>query len=230
MKMCAGWKLNRRKPAHAPASAPASWTTSIWSLPAAAISNVRATMNTTPAARPSTPSRKLTVFCIPNSQNRLTGIANQPRSTTVVLPEPPDPGNPKYLITKPNPTTATKATSSWNANLMPGLTDQRSSAIRSTAARPDTTSTPVLVVVDGTNIKTATAKPTNMASPPSSGVGVECAWRPPGTATMPVRLETRIANGTSRAQAANATSSGQSPGRTLSRRVSRKVMLKKSDN
>src|SRR6266852_1376138 len=167
MKILAGWKLKRRKPAHVPARAPDSFTASGDSLacvPAAVIKRVKATI----------------------------------------------------------------ATSSWNANLRPGLTDQRSSATRSKAARPETTSTPVLVVLDGTNIKTATAKPTNMASPPRSGVGVTCAWRPPGTATMPVRFESRIASGTITAQTASATSSGQRPGSTLSRRVSRKVRLKKS--
>jgi hypothetical protein len=43
------------------------------------MSRVRATMKTTPAAKPSTPSRKLTVFCMPSSQKRLTGIESQPR-------------------------------------------------------------------------------------------------------------------------------------------------------
>ncbi len=212
-----------------PARAPDSFTASGDSLacvPAAVIKRVMATIATTPAARPSTPSRKFTVFCMPSNHSRLTGMANHPSCTRCVWP--PSVGKPKNVTTKPNTTTATSATSSWNANLRPGLTDQRSSAIRSQAARPETTSTPVLVVLDGTNIKTATAKPTNMASPPRSGVGVTCAWRPPGTATMPVRFESRIASGTITAQTASATSSGQRPGSTLSRRVSRKVRLKKS--
>src|SRR5207253_50643 len=61
--------------AHQPARAPLICTTSgCFSWPAASISTT-ATMATTPAARPSAPSRKLTVFCIPTSQKTLTPIA-----------------------------------------------------------------------------------------------------------------------------------------------------------
>jgi len=84
-------------------------------------------------------------------------------------------GRPKYVIRNPKTKTATSATSSWNANLRPGLTGQRSSAMRRIAARPDTTSTPVRLMLDGTKIRTAIAKPTNIASPPSSGVALVCA-------------------------------------------------------
>src|SRR5258708_20482935 len=76
---------------------------------------------------------------------------------------------------------------------------------------------------------TATAKPTNIARPPSSGGGRTSAWRPPGSAMRPVRRESWIASGTTTTQTTNPASKGQRPGTTRSRRVSRNVPLKKSD-
>src|SRR5216683_3826206 len=104
-----------------------------------------------------------------------------------------------------------------------------SAAISSAAAKPETTSTPVRVVLDGTKTMTATAKPTNIARPPSSGVGRAWACRPPGSAIRPVRRESWIASGTTTKQTTNAASKGERPGTTRSRRVSRNVPLKKSD-
>ena len=74
MKILAGWKLKIRKPRQAPASA-AERITTFSSLPLliAAAARIPATMATTPAASPSTPSRRLIVFCIPSSQNSVSG-------------------------------------------------------------------------------------------------------------------------------------------------------------
>ena len=78
MKMRAGWKLKIRNPAQQPARAPLSCTTSgCLSCPAANM-RITATMAMTPAANPSTPSRKLTVFCMLTSQKTLTGAISHP--------------------------------------------------------------------------------------------------------------------------------------------------------
>jgi len=76
----------------------------------------------------------------------------------------------------------------------------------------------------------ATAKPMNIAMPPSSGLGVECRWRSLGCAITPRRRESQIMKGTSAAVVANASSIGHRPGRRWSRIASSELMLKKSDS
>src|SRR5450759_1014604 len=119
----------------------------------------------------------------------------------------------------PNTTTARRDRKTWTPSLTQGLIERRSSMIKRPAARPDTTSSPGVSAYPGRKISTAAANPANSASPPSRGVGLACAWRPPGWAISPVRRDTTIASGTTSAQTANATSSGHSPGSRWSRRL-----------
>src|SRR6185312_8863554 len=132
-------------------------------------------------------------------------------------------------MTKPKAATATIATSSWRPNLTIGRTGQRSSAMRRIVARAETTTTPVASTLCGTSTITATAKPRNMASPPSSGVGWRCGCLGLGIAIRPVRRESLIISGVAATQITNASSSGHRPGSRRSRRVVRKSTLKKSD-
>ena len=117
----------------------------------------------------------------------------------------------------PRPTTAMSAIASCSPNFKSGGIDQRSSTISSTAANPETASTPMMPGRSlGSawlmNRSIAAPKPMNIASPPSSGIGRECGWRSLGWAMTPARRETQIMGGTSTAQIANANSIGQMPG------------------
>ena len=231
MKMRAGAKLKRRKPPHTPARPAASCTTSVWCVPAAAKTRVTATMSTTPAASPSTPSRKLTVFCMPMIQNRLIGTASQPSCTT------PADGRLTNVIwnSLPNASTAISAMRSCSPNLLRGGSDHLSSAIRRMAASADTISTPTTSnrsfrATSGRVKAMAMAKPANIAMPPSSGMGLACTWRSLGCAITPRRRESQIMSGTRAAVVANASSIGHRPGRRWSRIAISEVTLKKSDS
>ena len=92
----AGWKLKTRKPTQQPISAPLITMTSLCTGACgptrliAASSSTTATMPTTPAAAPSTPSMRLMEICSPVIQATVIGSATQARSTTW---EPSCPGS-----------------------------------------------------------------------------------------------------------------------------------------
>ena len=97
MKMRAGKKLWRRKPTHAPATIAERMAASIFPSDSARIANVRPAIAQTPEARPSIPSRKLTMFMTATIQTTVSGIPTQAgRSTT------PRNGNVKWSIQTPN--------------------------------------------------------------------------------------------------------------------------------
>ncbi len=123
------------------------------------------------------------VFCIPTSQKRLTGVIRSPRLTMWL------PGRLKNLIWMPNISTATSPRPICTASLSHGCMGLRSSMARSAIARPDTIRTPGVSLNSGAKIATATANPAYMARPPSRGIGLTCAWRPPGSAIHPNRRE-----------------------------------------
>ena len=81
MKTRAGWKLWRRKPRQAPASAAASTAAPPRLSESARIANVEAVIAPMPAARPSIPSMKLKLFISATIQSIVTGYCSAPRSS-----------------------------------------------------------------------------------------------------------------------------------------------------
>ena len=78
MKTRAGWKLWRRKPRQAPASAAASSAAPPRLSESARIANVDAVIAPMPAASPSMPSMKLKLFMSATIQSIVTGYCSAP--------------------------------------------------------------------------------------------------------------------------------------------------------
>src|SRR5204862_644834 len=95
-------------------------------------------------------------------------------------------------------------------------------------ARPETMSRPSVCRLCGTKTKTASAKPSHIATPPRRGVGFAWACRPPGWATTPKRRDSTAAKGTATALTINAKMNGHKPGRRCSVRPASAASLKKS--
>jgi hypothetical protein len=97
MKIRAGKKLCRRKPMHAPATTAERMAASVLPSESARIANVRPAIAHTPDARPSIPSRKLTMFMTATIHTTVSVIPTEAgRSTT------PMNGNVKWSIHTPD--------------------------------------------------------------------------------------------------------------------------------
>ena len=127
MNTRAGWKLWRRKPRHAPASAAASSAAPPRLSESARIANVDAVIAPTPAARPSMPSMKLKLFISATIQSIVTGYCSAPRSSGCSS------GSVRWSIVAPGGRPGWRRPTSSPANFAIGLISKRSSS-RPTAA------------------------------------------------------------------------------------------------
>ena len=113
MKTDAGWKLWTRKPSAAPAVIAASTPAASRPRSKAMIAKATAEIAQTPAARPSTPSEKLTTFITATMPSTVSGPPKSPNSSA--------PRNGKVMFSTTTPAlTSTSAASTWPASLAHG--------------------------------------------------------------------------------------------------------------
>ncbi len=171
----------------------------------AASSNVAATIATTPAARPSTPSRKLMVFCRLTNQTSVTSTDTIGASVTI------PPGSPMNRMEMSKPTIASSEAATWKPNLNSGRTPPMSSKTISVVMTAADRSKPS---VDGSVEKSAadSPNPRYMASPPRRAVGSRWMKRSPGLATAPSRKASHRTGSTTMAVQTSAASKGTTAG------------------
>ena len=172
MKIRAGGKLYPRKATHPAASTASSAAASCTPTAAAASRVGTAAMAATPAASPSSPSRRLTALLTPTSHSTVTGTDQGPR--WAMREEPPSrDGTEIQSMRRPSPT-ETAAPASWPRSLAWGDSPRRSSTrptTKTTAVPPSTASRgwrgrPLRARRDH-----PTSQPAISATPPSRGTG-----------------------------------------------------------
>ena len=199
MKTRAGWKLWRRKPSDAPASEAESNAAPPRSSLSASTQNVIAVIAAMPAARPSMPSMKLTLFIRATIQITVTGYCSVPRSKGSKN------GSVMWSIVAPAATGMIAAPIS-PASLASGGSEKRSS-IRPTRVHA---TAPARIAVRrparaGSSTSRGTAIAISMAIPPPNGIARSCSRRPsPGRSTRPSLNASRAASGVSASASPNA--------------------------
>ena len=173
----------------------------------AASRHTPATIAITPAATPSAPSSRFTDTCMPTSHTTVTGALNHMRSMT---DGECDPGMAIVVMVIPKSTASTPAPTSI-PSLLRHERSRMSSIAMATVIAAVTARTCQRSAMLEPKIAIATAKPANIAIPPS--LGVVCRWRwraPSGSATAPARRASQIDPGTAAMQTALATRNGGS--------------------
>ncbi len=165
------------------------------------IANATAAIVQTPAARPSTPSEKLTTFIIATRPMTVTGPPAEPKSIA------PRNGSVMLVASTP-PTTGMIAAAVWPSSLTAGCRSKRSSTaptsvISAAPSRMPTKRSWVRAVVS-MNSSPATSAPAKMARPPSSGVDSRPRPRALGWSTAPTRWAKRAVSGVRTTATANA--------------------------
>jgi len=173
----------------------------------------------TPAARPSTPSEKLTTFIITTSPItvRIGPALVKPASGKARWPAN---GSSIAFTATPKCTTITAA-STWPASFTPGCSSKRSSSAPTAVITAAASSTPCHSwcserVPAGSHTRPAASAPAKIARPPSSGVGRSDRPRSRGSSIAPTALANCIVRGVSSAvttaAARNAKSASSSVG------------------
>jgi hypothetical protein len=162
----------------------------------------------TPAARPSTPSEKLTTFII---ATRPSTVSSGPALVTPAFGNAsvPTNGNVIAFTATPKCTTITAATT-CPASLTTGGSSKRSSSAPTSVITAAASSTPCHSSCSepkppGSHTSPATSVPAKIAKPPSSGVGLSDRPRSRGSSIAPTALAKRIVSGVSSAVTAAAT-------------------------
>ena len=125
--------------------------------------NASAAIAHTPAASPSAPSEKLTMFISSTSANIVSGPPNSPSSTRCRN------GNVNASTTTPD-MTSTPAARNWPASLTIGGSSKRSSSAPTIVISAAAARIPSVRSLSGRNKTPATSAPPKIARPPSSGV------------------------------------------------------------
>ncbi len=142
-------------------------------------------MATIPAASPSSPSMRLMAFDRRMTQATVTRNCQSGDSTNTS----PVNGSRKKIMVTPN-RYSTLAASTWPASFAGGDTSRMSSSVPTSSITAAATTTPMGSDVSwkisencGIRLATpmATAKPRNMATPPSVATGRSCTWRSSGS-------------------------------------------------
>ena len=203
MKMRAGKKLCRRKPMHAPATTAERIAASVFPSDSARIANVRPAIAQTPDARPSIPSRKLTMFITATIQTIVSVIPTEAgRSTT------PTNGNVKWSIHTPD-AQAIAAAAICPASFGRGSSPRKSSIAPTTHATAAPSRIPRISRSSDRNASDGTRIPRKIASPPSRGIGRLFSLRSPGRSTTPSRRAIPPTAGVSRTTTPKAISAPQ---------------------
>ena len=179
MKIRAGKKLWRRKPMHAPATIAERMAGSIFPSESASTAYVLPAMAHTPAASPSMPSRKLTMFMTATIQSTVSGMP-----TTAGRSTGPKKGNVKWSIQTPKKGGIAAATT-WPASLRPGLRTRKSSMAPTTVATAAPSSTPRVSFPSSRKASAGTKIPKKIARPPSRGIGLTFRRLLSGRSTTP---------------------------------------------
>src|SRR5579884_3673715 len=202
MKVRAGLKLKTRKPAQQPISAPVRTITSLCAFSVgprrliAASSSTPATIVTTPAATPSTPSSRLIEVCMPTNQTTVTGSAMMERLSTLAAWPP---GSATKVIAAPTAKASTPAPTSMESLAYQGRSRMSSMAM-ATVITPVMATICQRVAMAPPKAATPAANPTYMARPPRRGVGAEWMRRSSrsgwSTAPRPIRRASSMLSGT----------------------------------
>src|SRR5919206_561753 len=203
MKTDAGWKLCTRKPSAAPATIAASTAAEALPRSKAMTANDAAAIAHTPAARPSTPSEKLTTLITATRPSTVSGPPRLPRSTWWTT------GSVKVLTVTPAFTGTTTAPTG-PASLGAGGRSTTSSTAPTTVMIAAPTRIARYVEPTGMKARAATSTPAKIATPPSSGVSRRDRPRSRGSSTAPNRRASRPTGGVSTAVTAAATSAPNS--------------------
>ena len=168
MKIRAGKKLWRRKPRHAPATIAERIAGSVFPSESARTAYVAAEIPHTPAASPSSPSRKLTMFITATIQSIVSGTPTSAGRSTA-----PTNGNVKWSIQTPK-NGGIAAASTWPAELPAGLEDRGSRRSRRPSSRPPRRAGRRASRSRASrNASAGTKIPKKIASPPSRGIGFD---------------------------------------------------------
>src|SRR6266508_3721791 len=216
-KSRAGWKLNRRKPPVAPASAKAIHATngSLTCGSSASAPSVSAAIAATPAASPSSPSMKLRATFIPTIQKTVKAIATTPAIS--MSPSPSGsftksmrrPAATMTAATTSRPRNCQRARSSKTSSIRPSVIP-RSAANAVRVKRDERTSSGMRNGWPSTrsmiqNAKIVTPNASAIARPPGRGIGRGWLRRPPGRSSRPNRSASRPTSGVMAAERRNAT-------------------------
>ena len=163
MNTDAGWKLKIRKPSAAPQVIAARMPAVRRPRSKAMIANATAEIAHTPAASPSTPSQKFTMFISSTSANTVSGPPKSPSSTRCTN------GNVNVSTLTPLVTSTTAATI-CPASLTAGCRSKMSSSAPTIVISAAAARIPSVRWLSGRNISPATSAPPKIARPPSSGV------------------------------------------------------------
>ena len=182
MNTRAGKKLWRRKPSVAPKTIAEKIAAFGFPSESAITENVTPAMPQTPAASPSSPSRKLTMFITATIQMTVKGPPTQAgRSTT------PRNGKVKWSTHTPK-TTGIEAASTCPPSFSHQASPRKSSIAPTAVATAQPISTPRTGRVRSRNASDGTMIPKNIAIPPSRGIGIRWMRRSSGWSTAPKRL------------------------------------------
>ena len=176
MKIRAGKKLWRRKPMQAPAMIAERIAGSIL-LEREGEDDVgrRRRSRRRPAARPSIPSRKLTMFITATIQTHRQRHADRGGQVD-------DAEEREREVVDPDAEEAAGSTrrSTWPASFRPGFSTRKSSIAPTTVATAAPSSTPRVSRPSSRNASAGTKIPKKIASPPSRGTGLHVQAPPPG--------------------------------------------------
>ncbi len=200
MKIRAGKKLWRRKPRQAPATIAERIAGSGLPRDSARIAYVTPAIPHTPAASPSMPSRKLTMF--------ITATMKSIESGTPIhagMSSTPMNGNVMWSIQTPN-IGGIDAATNWPASFTDGESPRKSSTAPTTVAIAAPSSTPLLSPERSRNASAGTRIPRKIASPPSRGIGRRLMRRASGRSTAPSMRAMPPTAGVRRTTMTNATS------------------------
>ena len=162
------------------------------------IAKATAEIAQTPAARPSTPSEKLTTFITATMPSTVNGPPKSPKSSA--------PRNGKVMFSTTTPAlTSTSAASTWPASLAHGGRSRASSMAPTRVISAAATRIPRVRSLSGMKMSAAISTPAKIARPPSSGVASLARPRSFISSTAPTRRARRATSGVKAAAAANAT-------------------------
>ena len=133
----------------------------------------------TPEARPSIPSRKLTMFITATIQMIVSGTPIHGGTSTA-----PRNGSVKWSIQTPN-AVGIAAASTWPASFTTGERPRKSSTAPTTQATAAPSRMPRISPERSRNASDGTRMPRKIASPPSRGIGLRLSRRASGLSTTP---------------------------------------------
>src|SRR3569833_2334526 len=182
---------------------PAKMAASGFPRESAITANVRPAIAATPAASPSIPSRKLTMFMIATIHRIVSGAPAHSGSAWM-----PSSGNVKRSTQIPNHT-GIDAASNCPTSFSYQRSPRKSSIAPIVTATAAPSSRPRVSCENGRNASPGTKMPRKSATPPSRGTGLRFSRRPPGASTTPSTRALPPTAGVRRTTTANATSAPQ---------------------